>query len=42
MIFVFIALMIGFVLGIKATEYRFSEQIYDMVDLMRIDGVIKW
>jgi len=39
---VFIALVIGFIVGIRVTEGRFSEQILDLIDLMRIDGVVRW
>lgn len=32
----------GFVVGVKVSGNRSEESIKDLVDLMRIDGVIGW
>jgi hypothetical protein len=37
-----IAGLIGFIIGIKVGEMQHDEEIQTFVDLMRLDGVIRW
>ena len=32
----------GFLIGVKVGEMRHDEEIQTFVDLMRLDGVIRW